>query len=564
MSSVNGGLNASNGMSCTKETVLTSLTSGGTANITVGDTTQITGALIATIDEDGNDLGNLNLSTGDLNFTDLRDSNTSNQQSAGISTSINVGGTNATEAEQGQTLAKDSQGRPLQTGTTNITYSNTSHNEASKALATLGSGNITVGGVQLEQNGEVTEAGTAEGSALTGLNRDTASTTKDLWNVDRQEGNVDLTVDHRMLSEEGRAEIGKQFDEFDTNLQTVAQDVPSASSDNPVAAAIGEFLNTAGEWTRGIVPSEKNAGGVVAQAPVLFGGDDNKQGAIQVRPADDPHVLGNPYDYMAASELPFYQDLDPQGQAAFDGVVVSKNFVTITSETATYQNFTNGMLNTLPQALVNGMEQTGAQTVTVNYNPTHGFIGDLLESSVDKVFGNGFIESGAAQQTGEFINSVVELNANNGTGETNFVAHSQGNLLMNAGMNTLSDDDFTSIHNEQLQDVTVFSNGSPVQTNTMEETVHEYIGFTFSGSNANPDDAVAEGLGRNRGLYLPEQGVGSADSIGVVDSVLSGIKNMPSLGGDKYPELDAQSNQINELSPHSTYDCIVNCGDNPE
>ncbi len=99
----------------------------------------------------------------------------------------------------------------MQANTSNITYSNTSHNEASKALATLGSGNITVGGVQLEEDGELTEAGQAGGSPLAALNRDTQSTTKELWNVDRQEGNVDLAIDHRMLSESGRKEIKEDF-----------------------------------------------------------------------------------------------------------------------------------------------------------------------------------------------------------------------------------------------------------------------------------------------------------------------------------------------------------------
>src|SRR5690606_29499066 len=72
-SGVNAGLNASNGMSITKETVLSSFTSGGTANINVKGNTHITGALIATIDDEGNDLGQLNLSTGTLSFTDLTD-----------------------------------------------------------------------------------------------------------------------------------------------------------------------------------------------------------------------------------------------------------------------------------------------------------------------------------------------------------------------------------------------------------------------------------------------------------------------------------------------------------
>ena len=200
---VNGGINASNGMSTTRETVRSSLTSGGTADITVAGNTQITAATIATIDENGNDLGNLNLNTGSLSFTDLRDTHQSNQTSGGISTSLNVGGTTATEASQNQQLATDSQGRELDPNTSNITYSNNSQYDASKALATLGTGNITIGGkTDSEENPH---------ESLTGLNRDTTNTTKDLWSVERQEGNVDLAIDHRMLSEDGRKEIKEDF-----------------------------------------------------------------------------------------------------------------------------------------------------------------------------------------------------------------------------------------------------------------------------------------------------------------------------------------------------------------
>src|SRR5690606_13400300 len=105
----------------------------------------------------------------------------------------------------------DSQGRELDPNTSNITFSNNSQYDASKALATLGTGNITVGGVQMEKDGELTDAGKANDSPLTALNRDTTNTTKDLWSVERQEGNVDLAIDHRMLSEEGRKGIQEDF-----------------------------------------------------------------------------------------------------------------------------------------------------------------------------------------------------------------------------------------------------------------------------------------------------------------------------------------------------------------
>src|SRR5690606_22659106 len=150
-------------------------------------------------------------STGSLSFTDLTDIHQSSQTSGSISTSIGLGGTTGTDAAKGQEKAKDGEGREMNLNTSNLTYSNTSQYDASKSLATLGSGNITVGGVQLEQDGELTDAGRADGSALDRLNRDTTNLNKDLWSVERKEGDVDLQIDHRMLSEEGRQQIKNDF-----------------------------------------------------------------------------------------------------------------------------------------------------------------------------------------------------------------------------------------------------------------------------------------------------------------------------------------------------------------
>uniref|UniRef100_UPI0005704896 hemagglutinin repeat-containing protein n=2 Tax=Vibrio rhizosphaerae TaxID=398736 RepID=UPI0005704896 len=56
---VNSGVNFSNGRSHSRETMLTRITSGSDANITVGGNTDIKGATIATVNEDGSDAGRL-------------------------------------------------------------------------------------------------------------------------------------------------------------------------------------------------------------------------------------------------------------------------------------------------------------------------------------------------------------------------------------------------------------------------------------------------------------------------------------------------------------------------
>ena len=223
MSGVNGGINAGNGMSVTRETVLTSLTSGGTADVNVKGNTQITGALLATINEDGSDRNQLDFSTGSLNFTDLRNNHQNTQTNAGVSANFGVGEGKTENSREGQPTAEGANGKTLYANTSNLTYSNTQENSASKTLATLGHGNITVGGTQLEKDGELTDAGKANGSPLIGMNRDTANTEKELWNSEQSQ-TVDATLDHRLLTSDGRQQIKNDA----TDTKEFGQDIGRA------------------------------------------------------------------------------------------------------------------------------------------------------------------------------------------------------------------------------------------------------------------------------------------------------------------------------------------------
>lgn len=208
LSGLNVGANTGNGVSDSRQTVLTSLTSGGTANINVNNHTQITGALIATTDENGNDLNQLNLNTNTISFADLRDRSVSSQTSAGLSTSVGIGEARPDLTQQ--TTAQTTSGTELRPGTSNLNYNNRQQNSASNALATLGHGNITVGGTVLEQNGELTGAGKAEDSPLAALNRDTTDTTKELWSSDYSQA-VDATIDNRLLDSDRWGEISQDY-----------------------------------------------------------------------------------------------------------------------------------------------------------------------------------------------------------------------------------------------------------------------------------------------------------------------------------------------------------------
>ncbi|MDW6092471.1 hypothetical protein SBX64_07930 [Vibrio rhizosphaerae] len=184
---VNSGVNLSNGRSHSRETMLTRITSGGDANITVGGNTDIKGATIATVNEDGSDAGRLHLETGTLSYTDLSNTRDTSSRNAGVSSSVSIG-----PDKDGATQIDASR------NSSRYQYTNQSGYHKSKTLATVGQGELRI---EDTHNSDDTER----------LNRDVTSTTKDLYSVDRQQGNFDVTVDHRLLSETGRAQIKEDF-----------------------------------------------------------------------------------------------------------------------------------------------------------------------------------------------------------------------------------------------------------------------------------------------------------------------------------------------------------------
>lgn len=173
-----GGVNASSGRTRTKQTVVTNLISGGTADINVANNTDVKGALIATTDENGQDSGKLNLTTRTITYADLSNTSYNQNRSMGLNTSVGVN-----DGELDST-----------NNSTSVQYKNTSGYSKSKTLATIGQGNLTI--VDSENS-----------DSTTSLNRDTEHTEKDLFTVDRKQGDIDVTIDHRLLTEEGRTQI---------------------------------------------------------------------------------------------------------------------------------------------------------------------------------------------------------------------------------------------------------------------------------------------------------------------------------------------------------------------
>lgn len=174
------GINASNGRTSSKQTVVTSLTSNGSLDINVDGNTDIKGATIAALDGEGKDSGKLNLTTDSLTYADLSNTSYSQDQSLGLNTSVGV--------NNGELDSTNN--------STSLQYKNTSGYDKSKTLATIGQGNLNIG--DLESSDDTSR-----------LNRDIEHKEKDLFTVDRKQGDIDVTVDHRLLTDEGRAGIAE-------------------------------------------------------------------------------------------------------------------------------------------------------------------------------------------------------------------------------------------------------------------------------------------------------------------------------------------------------------------
>ena len=201
VSGISGGINASGEKTKTKQTLLSSLTSGGTATVNVGNNTDISGAVIATTDQSGQDTGLLALTTNTLTHSNLGNTQSAKKRDNGISTNLGKGKNGLDATQQ----------------TTSIQLQNTSGYSKTKTLATLGNGNIQI---HDESN-----------SSVATLNRDVTQTQKDLFSVERQQGNADVTIDNRILTKEGRASIAEDAKRTELGGEAIADVVTKSSVD---------------------------------------------------------------------------------------------------------------------------------------------------------------------------------------------------------------------------------------------------------------------------------------------------------------------------------------------
>ena len=450
--SVNGGLNASSGRYQTRETVLSSITGGGEVNIDVAGNTNVVGALIAAIDSEGNDTGNLNLSTGSISFTDLTNTSYNSQQNAGLNVNVNV---NSVPSAQGTGQGGSTQGAGTQNSNSDATpsssldigssqyiYSNSSSYEKGKTLATIGQGNVTVGGEALGE-GETADLN---------INRDVDNIDTEQFSIDRQQGNIDFTADHEQVAI--AAEVTGEV------IQKIDVILPSATNDNAILAGMGSVLDMASTVTLGVIPSDSTNGGLIAQVPILLGADDIQH-----------EIIG---------------DLD------------SNNV------------FMPGILNTLEDAQAGADNIIGADTDKMVWlNPTHGLLGDLLESAVD-LLGNPIgIQTGISQQAQAF--------QENNTGYNIFL-HSQAHLISQVG----ADPDNN----------TYYSFGAPMFESRLEAVFGNSLGDLSIQKNdgdyvANPINIFNPSTWSQPGHGTENYGAAMAQRMAEIRKLVGNTENIP-------------------------------------
>jgi filamentous hemagglutinin len=482
------GVNQSSAHANSKQTIQTDILAN-TVNINTAKHTDIKGAIIASVNKDGNDNHQLNLKTDTLTVSSLNNTNNSKSNAIGITVGGSVKNNTASNVS--------------------LNFANDKTNSKTKTLATLGSGNIQIAD--------------KENSDTKMLNTDIQNNTVDIYNISSHKG-LKGELDTRLLTEDGREEVQQEYKDMDKNMKTIADTLPSATSDNEVEAIVGKIWdNITAYATLGVFPSNGNNGGVLGEIPILTGNKDSAQEALQIVSLNAPLYQQNTDKFMPIEQSDAYKQMSQDKQLQVQGLYTSKEPVTISKDNATYQNGGNGIMNDKGLATFNVLEQTGMigqyQTdttkpveATVFYNPSRGLIADSAETLVD-LFGG---TTGIAKQYGEFN---VDVTTARGASGSNFTQHSQNNALLYSGINYINSSDnrgakfmpreyfyigqIDASGNKIFNLPTYESFGSPVSGKTLENLISNKetgLGYTYKGAFTNPNDSVGESLGGNKGV----------------------------------------------------------------
>lgn len=564
----------------------------GDASRIEADHTVLTGGLIANAvrDADGQllDQGRLTFVTRTLETHDLADSSDSDQRGFNLGLSLNLQAdkdlkAGATDAAKASTFADGPQGgntadksSRLQPGTLTIGATHTGHRMEGMTFATIGAGDVQV----------LSDAVSGRDS-LAGVNRDVTNMQIITLDQDTRGLDASLSVDLRLLTPGGRAQIAEEQKNMGRNYQlmgdavgegvhvgieTAVLLVEPTEKGRTIAADIESLIGTFG-----VIPTSLNNGGVAfGQIPVLLKARDINQRQMVAASRDGDFMKAHPeLNWVPMSETEGFYLLPTERRDElrnFMVATVSAELIASDRSLATYQNATTGMLNTEALALYNAFTQTGTNkradnaAFTLNYNPTREFFADGLESFVDKLatsnlFGIldtarplSFLSTSVAEDTGDYLRSVMLARGDQGA---NFACHSQGCLLTYSGI--LSQDGFSTL-DKIGEDRTLNFEFNMYGSAVNNVSFHNYLDskdMLLRSSTVNKHDYVGQSLGENRGTYIynendtnrPFEQQVSASQFNIVRDTANKL-NLINLGW-----------LFLSSSPHSNYTCTANCGD---
>lgn len=502
-------------------------------DIRTGNHTQLDGALLAS------DSGNLKLDTGTLGFRDIEGHDREHAWyiNAGGTYSWGGDGGSGGQPADGNAAATGAVVDPSQQnkdGSNNWNLSGYDYRREREQIvrATVGEGEIVVR----------SDADTGRDSTA-GLNRDVIKAyevTKD------KEDRTDLYVSKSSV--EAVAEPGKTLEQWKsgaenygrnsveafTNLSALKEHARSAAEHDKLVAALAwapelliDAMDAMGTPTLGIFPGAANHGGLISQLPILVTGDLQPLRVTGTFKTDTEGKL------VLEAGKPVLDSESLQVQQ-FAGFNEEEDRI-----------FTNGIMNSMMAALSNGLMQSGSGNGGVSfvlaYNPTHGLIGDLIESAFDKNL-QGAIRSGTARN----LNGLFQQGIDAGPDALHIYGHSQGGLLTWVAIKGL---DFSNGGSPTATLNTIQLSGAPVDAKTFHDDA-EAAGFESDDQRAfqvnRPDETVFFGL-------LPK-----TDTVSDLPLFLG--------GNAKYSDdpvertlgaLFTALSLFGEGSPHSNYSCVT-------
>lgn len=346
----------------------TSIIGTESVDIDVDGKLKMDGSLIANIDKDGKDAGNLDIKAGSIEANDIY--NYDRNSNSGISINTNLGG-NPLGSNDG-----------YDDGKTHLTITDNGYEKEGMTHATIGKGNIEV----------------ADGSDISGINRDINKT--ETITKDQVTGalDVDLTINHSVITD-GPGKLIDDIANYHENMRDASGNLVQAGQQASDSLESGFFNDNVVKPLLGLY----NA--IVGTPGGIIGTFDESRSEL----------------YVNGEKVP--------AEAVEETLKKYQSYIV------------NGMLNS-PNDVVELSLDDGT---VIRYNPSYGLVGDTFEALMGKILsGNSTTADWLA------MNRIVasDLETRKDMDNANNIFHSQGTIIGTGAANIL-DKKGTSINSNQ-------------------------------------------------------------------------------------------------------------------